>query len=120
MELCSIWWILLGAKDDMAGEEFNYKLVKEKAGAAIATPTKDRTLECLSSVTDSLVVFHEEHRDAPDSGKSDYGVNYSCENSGRAACDPSHRIEAEQTDRTPVERTYDNQYERYLVDDCHY
>ncbi len=33
MELCSIWWILLGAKDDMAGEEFNYKLVKEKAGA---------------------------------------------------------------------------------------
>ncbi len=49
------------------------------------------------------LVFLEEKRDAPERGKRHKNVNNSADNARRAAEDPCHKVEAEQTDKPPVQ-----------------
>ena len=51
-----------------------------------------------------FVILAEEKRDAPDTRKSNYYVDYSRKKSSRASRNPSNEVEGEKTDKTPVER----------------
>ena len=62
----------------------------------------------LSASACHLFIVHEQHRYAPNTGKGNNRIDYSCHDCGRAAADPCNQVEGEQTDESPVERTYYN------------
>ena len=61
---------------------------------------------CVSAC--NLFVAHEEHRNTPNTCKSNYCVNYSCKHSGSSAADPCNKVEGEKTYKSPVECADDN------------
>lgn len=52
-----------------------------------------------------FVILMEKQRNAPDTRKSYYNVDYSCEKSFGTSCNPGNEVEGEKTDKTPVQRS---------------
>ena len=53
---------------------------------------------------DYLISLAEEQRDAPQTGETDQGEDNAADGGGLTAKEPADEIEAENTDRAPVER----------------
>ena len=69
----------------------------------------------MAFVYDGLVLGSEEQRDAPDTCKSDYGIDYSADDASLSSADPRDYIKLEKTDATPVKRADYGEDERYFV-----
>ena len=71
----------------------------------------------LSAFTNGTKSFtcSENKCQTPDSGESDYRVNYTADKSIHTAADPSNKVELEKTYATPVKRAYYGYYQRYSV-----
>ena len=57
----------------------------------------------------------EHQRDAPNTCQSNDRVDDSAEQRGLSAADPSHDVELEQTNATPVQSTEDGQNQRNAI-----
>ena len=75
------------------------------------------TFKRVGSVLDPFKALSctEDKRNAPDTGKADDRVDDAGEQRRLSAADPSHNIELEQSDATPVEGADDREYQRNAI-----
>lgn len=65
--------------------------------------------------SDVLAVRLEQKRNAPYTGKGDYGIDYSAQYLAAAAEEPCHKVKAEEPDESPVETADNGKYKTYSV-----